>query len=132
MGRKWIRLKPGTYIRRTSDGQWEGKRVERIDKTTRRNYELQRVSKRKPSLCDTNTEIGRMIASYPYSVEAEIVEKCGFDPEKHLAYLRDHPEWCTTSRCNLGAPPKRIFFGPPSRQYQENYCRIFPERSKDG
>ena len=130
MGNKWLPLKQGQYIRRTSDGEWEGKRVERVDHVERKNRAIRNRAKKRPSHLDAGP-LGQLVASYPMSIAQEINDQCGHDPEKQKAYLRDHPEWCTAPTNSIGAGSKRVFLGPASEQYQRNFSRIFPERSNE-
>ena len=109
---EWIQLRPGRYIRRTPDGQWEGKQVGSVKRSIERNRELQKASKDKPSLGDTGGALGRIVAAYPEDVEQEIHEKCGQDPDKRNAFLADNPQWLTTSRRNAGIPPRKKYYYP--------------------
>lgn len=109
---EWIELRPGRYIRRTPDGQWEGKQVGSVKRSIERNKMLQKASKDKPSLGDTGGALGRIVAAYPEDVEQEIHEKCGQDPDKRNAFLADNPQWLTTSRRNADIPPRKKYYYP--------------------
>lgn len=111
---EWIQIRPGRYIRRCSDGEYEGKAVGSIRRALEVNRERQRETNAKPSMLDPKEEgpLGRIVAAYPEDVEQEIVEKCGFDEDKRNAFLADHPEWLVTSRRNAGIPSRKKYFYP--------------------
>jgi len=126
---KWLPVPgtPGAYIRRTSDGQYEGRRVGSVRKSIEKNKRLQQAAKEKPSFTDTNGELGQMIASYPEAISRDIHAECGTDPEKQDCWLRDHPQWCTVPRNQIPAPPKRLTFLVGARVSPEEWTRIFPK-----
>jgi len=111
MGKR-IRVNRNWTLEPTGDGQVIARAEGSIAGTIRRNRILQEAAKRDPALTETKGGFMRKIASYPIDVEAEINEKCGQDPDKRNAFLRDHPEFLVVPRSSAKLPPKKTYFFP--------------------
>ena len=110
------------------DGQATVRRVGSVKKTWDRNATRRKL---KPSQMDTKGMAGRMIGSMPEDVHKEMVDTYGNDSDAHKAFLRDHPNFATVSRNNVGASSRKLTFGPMSHIPKAEWDRIFhPEEDK--
>jgi len=107
----WIPLAPGFEIKPCADGQVIGRRRENIGGMIKQNEELRRATKE-------NTKVGNMGETsflqtrHGIIDEIEMQEKCGIDPDKRQAWLRDHPHLHATTRSKSYFKAKKSFSFP--------------------
>jgi len=99
-------------IRSLGKGKAEYQRRERPRESREANAEAQKEARRHPRSAETSKEGGRMIAEMTPLQHNEMMRKCGNDPEKHMMFLRDHPEALLVPERQANLPPKRIFSFP--------------------
>lgn len=109
---KWIYVRPDLKVRRCEDGQWEGVRTEYVADTLKSNEERHKESLETPKKARMTSDAGTLIAVMPPMMAHEMDVKCGHDPEKRRAFLRDHPELLTCGKGDAHLPPRRLTIFP--------------------